>query len=518
MILIMNNRKLITINSFMFFIIIAVITLLGNDSMLNSNVLPHIKAGSWMVENGKILSNDIFSYTMDGAKWINGNWLMQLIYGFLLKYFGLRGIVSFTAIIIALPFSLIFAYLGKTRANIYVSFLFVYIGCYVSMSQWVIIPFTINFLIITLFFIIIDSYYRYGGNKIYSLIILQILWQNLNSDFVFGYFILGIYIIGVILNSLLYENTLNDIDKTERKRRVKIMIYVFGGLLLSILANPYGYKLISHTIYLYRDIFKFRLGEWRSANFHDFAKIFNYFFIFTLGILAFLKKKRVKMEYLLTILFWQYMFFFAQRHIAIYIIMVIITVPNMIDLEFFKFKWLKKIIEKIENSSENGLNNRNYYISPVFIVVIVVSLFMLNSEIEKRYKTEVWKKPLEGIEYLREYKILGKGIQEEMYGNLLIWEYPEMKVFIDNRTNLYSIDIMNDYGKIFDLGYGWEEQITKYDPNWIMMRSFTPLRKIYDNLKDNWVMVYDDTYTVIYLKKDYHEKWEKTLPKDEEEI
>lgn len=496
------DKKFITINDFMFFLIFIIISILGNEQVLNSLVLPQIKSGIWMIENHELLNKDIFSYTMKNNEWINVNWLIQLIYGFMYKCFGFRGIVTFTGITIALTFSLIFSYLGKMKSNIYFSMFFVLIGGYVSIVQWLALPFTMNLLFCVVFFSILDDYYKNGGKKIYFLIILQILWQNINSEYIYGYLIVGIYILGIFLNKILKIEE----NSRENKESIKKIIIIFILIILVVPINPFGIKLIKETFRWYTEVFRYRLGDWRSPNFHEFAIMVNYFFIGYLVVIFFLKKRILRYEYILTILFWQFMFLFAQRNIAIYIIFILLCVPNMIELESLKKGIIEKLIKKIEKNSNEFLEEKKYKLNWIFILFVIVFSFLLNGNIEKKYPTNLWDVPLKPIKYMKENNIKGKGINTDMYGNFIIWElYPEVEVFIDNRSNFYSIEQMDDYGKIYQLNKGWEETIEKYSPKWFIERSFVPTARIINLMKDKWVKIYDDGYTSIFLEKNYYE-------------
>jgi MFS family permease len=221
------KKQLITLNNFFFFFIVMLIVVIANNNVLNSPVLPQIRAGEWMIDNGKLLKRDIFSYTMENREWVNVNWLTQLFYGVFYKFFGLRGVVTITAITIAGAFSLLFSYLGKMKANIFIVFPIFLIGAYVSGMQWMASVFTVNFLLVVLYFTAIDRYNKQGYKFIYFLPIIQILWVNMNADYIYAYLIFAVYIIGLFINKMVGLDSEDMVSKEEYDKRLKITIIMF---------------------------------------------------------------------------------------------------------------------------------------------------------------------------------------------------------------------------------------------------------------------------------------------------
>ena len=499
------KKRLITVNDLLFLMIVLVISILGNDNILNSSVLPHIKAGQWMLEHGKIMSTDYFSYTMEGAKWININWGMQLIYGALYNNFGLRGIVSFTALTIGLTFLLIVNYAGRKRINLLVYFPILLFGIYLSTIQWIASPFTINMLFCVIYFIFLDDYFQNNSKKLYFLPVIQILWINLNADYVYGYYIVLIFIAAMITNIMLKK----DINILEIKSKLKKVFIILSIMIAAVVINPFGFNMITETARLYREVFIYRLGDWKSPNFNGIMLNIAYFWVIIVFLITLIgkKSKEIKFEYIYLFLFWQFMFLYAQRNSVLFILFILLLMPNLLDGLNSENKILKNLFEKTEVISEKFCNSGGLRAGIIFVFLVIITLFVMNDKIEKRYPTAIWNQVIKPIEYMEKNGISGKGIHTDMYGNIIIWKmYPKMKVFIDNRANFYSTKIMDDYGKIYSLKSGWEDTVKKYNPEWFICRGDSTYSTIIEKFDKTWEKVYDDGYTTIFTTKEYYKK------------
>jgi len=114
--------------------------------------------------------------------------------------------------------------------------------------------------------------------------------------------------------------------------------------------------------------------------------------------------------------------------------------------------------------------------------------------------------PEGAVDFLLENNIRGNIYNEFNSGAYIIGRcYPQLKVFIDGRTEVYGgsffkkhVDISKGNIKLFD------EQLNNYEINVVLLNSVlyeipkSILRHLYK--KNNWILVYFDEFAVVFLK------------------
>ena len=168
----------------------------------------HLRAGKEMVEQEKILTTDIFSYTHYGESWTNAFWLsdimLYLAYG-LGGYLGIALLVSFTSI---LTMAVIYRH---TAANPFpLPLLIILLAAFAIAPVWTPRPQIFSFLLLAIL-----DYGLSGRNgfilKRPGLIVpIFILWANLHGGFIWGFLLLVAFIVGTGIDNLLSrENSLS---------------------------------------------------------------------------------------------------------------------------------------------------------------------------------------------------------------------------------------------------------------------------------------------------------------------
>ena len=87
------------------------------------------------------------------------------------------------------------------------------------------------------------------------------------------------------------------------------------------------------------------------------------------------------------------------------------------------------------------------------------------------------------------------------WGGYLIWElYPQYKVFIDGRADMYGSDLVDEYEKIFRLQSGWQDALKKRKIEWLLVHADGTLAEILEEGTDYAVLYRDDT-AVLFARR-----------------
>ena len=101
-------------------------------------------------------------------------------------------------------------------------------------------------------------------------------------------------------------------------------------------------------------------------------------------------------------------------------------------------------------------------------------------------------------------KIGTRVFNEYGWGGLLIWQFPEQKVFIDGRMPYWRSQgrfIFFDHQVIMSANPGALELLDKYGVDWVLVTAGRPIDWVLLG-RSEWQKVYNDPLSVIYVKKE----------------
>lgn len=469
--------------------IFIIILLLSIEPVINYDIWWHLKTGEIILQNGEIPDKDIFSYTKAGEKWINHEWLSQVIFYLTYKLFGLYGPIILKTFVLMMSFFVIYKrnqLFLKEYYNIFSIMLIVMI----SSIFWISRPLIFQFLFIPLTLYILDIHDRKQKKIIWTFPLLMLIWVNLHGSFIFGLLLLFFYTINKLLK-----------DINEAANLFKILIIS----VLASLLNPNTYMILTYPIqYAVESIHSKYIIEWQSPSFTTLSA-FEVSLLLSILILAL--SKNVRSFDLLLIVLFTHLGLFAKRNIALY---AIVAVPLI-------FKYIQILLEDRLSStmqSEEIRKKINIFSLSFSIAFFFIGtgLFGYNFYINS-YKTlkespvDYSDLPKDATEYLFQNKEnLSKMNMLNTYrwGGYLIWRlYPSYRVFIDGRADIYG-DFLEEYYKVVSLNPEYKKVLKKYNVSLILIQRDSPL-DIYLRTNPSWEQIYSDNLSAIYIKTNNNE-------------
>lgn len=498
--------KKISLSDLLFFFTIFIFFTIGSSAILNSNLMVHIRAGEWMIDNKTILNHDIFSYTFYGADWTNMNWLFQLISAVIYRILGLHGLSLLIGLVFGLSYILVLQNIVTKTGNKVILFFMFFFGIIISTVQWIAIPNIFNIIFVVAVYLALGDVFR--GKKYPLLLIpfVELLWVNINYDFYFGLMMVFIYFLGILFEKIIYK-------KNESYIYVKKIITIFFLSAAASFVNPYFWHVYTKTYSLWAGFITEKSNEMNTIDFGGYGKTALIFFIITLFlIMSAMRKNReeslnVDIKNFFIFCFWQYNFLYSQKYITIYLLITIMFLADIIGDIKFGEKSPIKFLEIYTNKFSDSLTLKKnlFKIHKWFIAFTLLAFLILNNRFDSNVNTDFPDELLEGVKYMKEQKITGNGFHSDLHGDLLIWNnYPDYRVFIDRRAEFYDTKFTSNYSKAFLMSSGWENIFTNKTFNYIILKRNIPLLNTL-KLMDNWVKVYETKYETILLRKDYYE-------------
>ena len=486
-------RFLPSVSDVVFIIIFLIILNTGQRLLGDADTGYHIRAGEYIIENLKVPDHDIFSHILPPIDWTAHEWLSEVVFAFIHKISGLSGIVVIIAILISSVFVLLLKFLKYSGISILIAAFMVAFAAGTSTIHWLARPHIFSLPLTLIWYIILDTYQVKGKNYLYTLPLLMLLWVNLHGGFMIGFILLVIYIIGNILKGIFVKE-----ERSEIYARLKILFFVFFLCLLASFLNPKGFKILLFPFELTANKFIMdNVIEFLSPNFHNQLR-FEYLLLFMILIFG-ISLLRINIIEAIIVLLFTHMSLYSARYIPLYAIMISLIVGKRLDYLLYSLGG-KGIIKRFLALSDRVTNIDVKIKYPIWSICAVILVMFLLFSGRLNYAFDEKGLPVDAVEFMKKEKLKGNMFNNDEFGDYIIYTaWPEYKVFIDGRSDMYGSERMKEYFKVTGVKIGWDEVLEKYHINWIIYNNNSALSNfLYE--KDDWKLIYADKVANIFVR------------------
>ena len=468
----------------------------------------HIRTGEHILATGAFPHEDLFSFTMEGRQWFAWEWLSDTLFALVHQVAGLKGIVFLGGVVIAGTAALLFRYMMWLEVNVLVAILGMFAALSPATMHWLSRPhmFTWGFLLFTLWLLEADR--RRPSRRVYWLVPLVIVWTNTHGGFVAALVVIGIYLAGGSIEEWWGRG-----ESGEALRAMPRSARRYGGLLLLCLAgtlvNPYGYHLHEDIgAYLQSDFILKYVQEFQSPDFRgESMKVYELVLIVSI-LLAGRMLVRRQVTLALLVLAWAHASLISVRHMPLFMIVAVPFLAREVS-ELLEAgaktgnTWLRAVSDiardygrRIEGSPGQVRSESGPF---VFSLLGIAAMAGLAVMLQLRAGERDWKAEFPVTRFpAMACDILGDRLRErrtlstDQWGDYLIYRYyPEVKVFIDGRSDFYDPALRDEYVELLGAHWKWETILGKYDLDGALIPASWSLAAAM-KLSVNWRLIYDD--------------------------
>jgi hypothetical protein len=205
-------------------------------------VLWHTMAGARMLATGHVLRDDPFSATMGGKPWVAMQWLSECLMAIVHRMAGFDGLSLAASTIVASIFALLAGRLLRAGCNAFVVALLLAVAACASASHLVVRPHLASLGLFTWMVASLADFEagRVGTRRILSMVPACILWANLHGGVLGGIATLLFTVCGWFL-----ARTVGFASPLRNRGRAMAALSVSVFAVLGTLLNPYGPRLWS---------------------------------------------------------------------------------------------------------------------------------------------------------------------------------------------------------------------------------------------------------------------------------
>ncbi|MBF0504298.1 MAG: tetratricopeptide repeat protein [Candidatus Omnitrophica bacterium] len=501
-------------------VLFSLITFSSSIEIKDLDLWLHLRMGEWISRHGFVPSYDVLSCTIAGKPWVNHEWLFQVLVFKVYKAFGFDGLISMQSAVVAVTF-LVLLFLGYNRNRQWLVVFALLMVLIVYQSRFTIRPdiFSLLYFVLDIYILALHINKRWA---VYALFILQILWTNMHGYFFFGPLLIGLGVLSEFIKRRLplpYEwNTVGRLTDDEYKSLQKI----FPILILACCINPLTFKgawypvgvffhlagenkiFFEHILELQRPITAVNIWTDRYMHYKILIILSTVSFVFN--------RRKIDISSLLVWLIFLGFSLAAVRNLiyfatAAYLVLMV----NAISLSWeglvpFRFSSSRfKYITGIACKAALIWWIFNFGLEMTFNGYFDFDTYSRKSEffgVSKRVY------PYKAVDFLLHQGIKGNFFNDFNSGAYLIGRtYPNIKVFIDGRTEVYGAAFFETYQKIWQEGNAkvFAQFERKYDITGAFLndahQEIPPaVLKMFHSFK-NWSIVYLDDDAVIFLKQ-----------------
>lgn len=451
----------------------------------------HLKTGELIAVTGGLPGHDVFTYTNYGHHWVLSEWLAQWLFYMIYQITGLNGVGVFTALLYVLCWVVTYKtchdVLRDEGKAVVVTLLFCTLMGLVAPRPHI---FTFLFFSILLRKLFLFKYF--GSDRgLFVIPFIMMLWANLHGGFFIGLVLMAVFII-CEWGKHLWRGSDSCVDVVRLR---KLSFIALLGLIFTAI-NPQGFY---YWLYPYQAIVSSGdtqfISEWQSPNFHH--SFFQYYlvlvFCFLLNMIY--SNRRPDVTEIGTSLMFIGGAFVSVRNLPL---AALVMAPffavfcrdlSLIDLldrfknpvaSNIKHHGVSAAIVRIMAASNKQIGSAESVMNWALLLLSLLAIFLLypsrKADADSSVATIL---PVKAVDFIKMNHIQGRMFNTYHYGGYLIYQlYPQQKVFIYGRTDIYPKRFIDEYLEMYRGGENWKRFFDEKKIDYVLCETEAPIRQL----------------------------------------
>jgi len=473
----------------------------------------HIRTGEWILANGRVPRQDMFSFTKPGQAWYAWEWLWDVCFAWLYHHGALASVVSASILVLCVTFALLYRLTLRHCGNPFLAIGTTFLACVCSVLHWLARPHLFTMLFVVILLMILERVYQGKARWLLATPPLMILWTNIHGGFLAGLIILAGFAAGEALRAIFAAEPR---ERSVALQRAKWFGAAGLASAAATLVNPYTYHLHAHIYKFFTEPYHLQnIVEFQSISFHEPAALYLEVVLLLGAVTAgwFIAKHRNFIP-LVLIAGWAHLALFSARNIPLFAIIATPFVAQALDemlrgLERARVAaWVAQVVSGFRKTgAEFAHMDRPWRIHALSVAATgILAILLASPAAIGKLKPEFDPKnyPTQALSVLRaspESRIF----TGDQWGDYLIYElYPAHKVFIDGRSDFYGQEFEQKFFDLMSVKYDWQQYLTQYNIDTIVLSPTTPLASA---IKESchWRAVYDDQVAIVFRRAELTE-------------
>lgn len=443
----------------------------GISRLSDNSFFWHLRTGRYILEHW-VPRSDIYSFTAAGTEWVAQSWLAEALYGAVdsvLGPFGVRLLGAATgAFVGALVYRLTLNVVGdRVRAT---GLALAGIGA--SFTLWSERPLFLGILaFVGLLWIVEVPGSWVGRRPLVTIPVLMWLWINIHGTFSLGFVYLGLHVLGRWADGAP--------PWVGRERRLVAATALALG---ACVVNPYGPALLLFPVELLDrgDILR-RVVEWRSPDFRSVqGAVFAAWLVVFIGCVAAGRQRPSRRDLIVSVPF-ALLGLWAQRNIA---------VAPLVGLPVAA----RAVATGARPDVRRPLNR-------LLAALLALLAVVWTAEAASLPDFDLTRYPVRAMRVVEEEGLLGRRLMtnDRWGGYLILRWWPEQRVFVDDRYDMYPREVLRDFIRFSDAHPRWDDILDRYRIDVVVWERDAPVVLLLES-DPAWRRVHRDDLAVVYVR------------------
>src|ERR1019366_8316599 len=451
----------------------------------------HLVTGQWMVDHHRLVTQDLFTFTVSGKPWLDGEYATEIVAYLVYKLGGLTLVsLAFGAVTFA-GFPLPSRRVRSEPANPIIPAVLIGIAGLAGAAVWGPRPQMVTFAFACLEILWIDGYLRGRSRAIYWMPIVMVAWANLHGGFIFGFVPISV---AVFVEAVHWIRRADDLHR----RRTRMLVLVLLGCGCGAALNPHGFAIYQYAIQpQFSPAQQSFIAEWQSPNFHVLGERALEGMLLLIPV-AFILRRPTLWDICMTLVV-SVAALSSVRHAALFV-----AVETTLLIWSFSAGWERMALaDRVRAWVAPRARNMLAGAAAVLVIAVLGTGYFVHGTLSNQGRATAANFPVGAADWLAAHPAVGTHMFDQYgWGGYLIYPFypdPNRRVFSFGEATLLGNKVMQQVSDVETGNPDWLQIFAEWNIDYVVDVPGAPavLALEVDPL---WTKVYDDGLAVIMVK------------------